>query len=1460
MVRHRRNAFDIEKHNGLRCTVSVTAGGYEEAVDSGRQSPNVDTRSKRWITVADSDFDHEREALAFLRRTLPDRDPIQVWSNFEFVTRQGKRYEVDALIMTSSGLYLVEIKSHPGRIEGDANTLYWTPEPDKKPHRQLSMDHPLSLASRKAKAIKDLLDRSEEFRRAKKRAPFVSEVIFLSAPDLVVRLTQQGKFNVYGRDAESGEELPAGRRSIGGIVEAITTLEPDRNGRRQRRIDRPMADRVRRAITEIGIRERVERRTVGDWRLGELLDDVDEDRDTGVTYQDFVATHVAAEDVKRRVRIYPHEHNIDEDERSAAVRAARREFALLNKLTVDGVLRPFDFTETERGPALVFEYDPHAQPLHRWLEDGEVSLQLRVEDRVSLFRQIAETMLRAHQRGFTHRALSPTSIWVSGPHDAPVVRVANWHTATRIAKSETGVLSSSTTGHAEMLGTQDAVLYRAPEFGLDRANPVSIDVFSLGALATLIFTGHAPAESIVGLSDLMTDPGYVPAGALSSGLPDHLSDVIALATKADPSARVEDVPMLLELLDTVEEEWSLPEAPLEPLPDEARKGDTLGSGRFEVKGRLGKGSTAVALLASDHELGREVVLKAALDPEKNERLEFEAMALQELNHPNVVQLLDRQAIDLQGHSALVLSHAGKSTLASRLAAQPLEELSERFGRDLLEALRHLEEQGISHRDIKPENIGVAMRGARDELRLILYDFSLTEVEAERIEAGTTGYIDPFLRQPSRGRFDLHADRYSAAVTLYEMLTGAKPVYGDGTADPLTIEDGPRIRESDFDSSVAAGLVDFFERSLARDTADRFGTADEMLRAWLRAFEPAAQPLVAGGDGANPGAFVVPPGTVATTPLGALPLSARAVNAMNRADVLTVADLLAFPNARIMRLPGVGSKTRQELFTAVAALRDVVVGESEGRDEVPAVSDEPAMLSAIVEQLIPVERRADAASTTETLSRLLGIVDGSAAWPTQTEVGKAVALTRARVQQIIVKARDRWLKQPALTPIRDWLADELEALGGLATTEQLVVSLVNRVRDPDLEPEANQAAARAVVRAALEAERKLEQPRWLLRRRATGAVAVALESSEAGEPTGAELADYAASLASATEAAVADEPVISRPRLASVLAEVRAPQGAKPMSDPHLATLATALSLTAAINARLEVYRAGLAPAIALEQARRSFSAAQKLTAEDVIAKVQARFPEAEVLPARPELDQLLADANIGLVWDEEEQHYVSPSLTSTASSSTSIHREATSFGRLSNPVAAVETDEAVEFEARLARQHDNGGLFVVVTDRKEWMSVTVRELERFNVATVDLDAVIMSRLEAITADGKPSMQMLFEADRAGAGGAQWANLQKVLDRVFADITRDLLATSGTVVLHQLGLLARYDRIGLLSQIREALHDGDHQLGAVWVVTTRRAQVDAPMIDGSAIPVLDHEWARVPRRWLENAHRVGANGA
>ena len=64
-----------------------------------------------WTTVSDGAHDHEREALGWLRSHLPTREPYHVWTNFEFTTRNGQMYEVDALAITDNGVHLIEIKS-----------------------------------------------------------------------------------------------------------------------------------------------------------------------------------------------------------------------------------------------------------------------------------------------------------------------------------------------------------------------------------------------------------------------------------------------------------------------------------------------------------------------------------------------------------------------------------------------------------------------------------------------------------------------------------------------------------------------------------------------------------------------------------------------------------------------------------------------------------------------------------------------------------------------------------------------------------------------------------------------------------------------------------------------------------------------------------------------------------------------------------------------------------------------------------------------------------------------------------------------------------------------------------------------------------------------------------------------------------------------------------------------------
>ncbi len=85
----------------------------------------MEVNSPRWREITRSEFPWEREALAFVRERLPDHEPYRAWSNFEFIALDGSINEVDLLVLTPKGFFLVEIKSAPGIVEGDAGTWSW---------------------------------------------------------------------------------------------------------------------------------------------------------------------------------------------------------------------------------------------------------------------------------------------------------------------------------------------------------------------------------------------------------------------------------------------------------------------------------------------------------------------------------------------------------------------------------------------------------------------------------------------------------------------------------------------------------------------------------------------------------------------------------------------------------------------------------------------------------------------------------------------------------------------------------------------------------------------------------------------------------------------------------------------------------------------------------------------------------------------------------------------------------------------------------------------------------------------------------------------------------------------------------------------------------------------------------------------------------------------------------------
>src|SRR3954451_2741180 len=135
-------------------------------------------RASRWIEVSQSSFAWEREALDYLRGHLPDNEPWRAWSNFEFIDDEGRVNEVDALVLTPMGFVLIEVKSRPGTVRGDAHSWTWTTE-----GRPVTIDNPLPLANRKAKRLASVLRRQEALagRGAGRSAPWVEPLIFLSA-------------------------------------------------------------------------------------------------------------------------------------------------------------------------------------------------------------------------------------------------------------------------------------------------------------------------------------------------------------------------------------------------------------------------------------------------------------------------------------------------------------------------------------------------------------------------------------------------------------------------------------------------------------------------------------------------------------------------------------------------------------------------------------------------------------------------------------------------------------------------------------------------------------------------------------------------------------------------------------------------------------------------------------------------------------------------------------------------------------------------------------------------------------------------------------------------------------------------------------------------------------------------------------------------------------------------------
>ncbi|MFG3685442.1 BREX system serine/threonine kinase PglW [Micromonospora sp. NPDC047740] len=1391
----------------------------------------------RWIEVSPSQFPHEAEGLALVRAIMPGETPFRAWSNFEFRDSRGRWHEVDLLLLGRKQLHLIELKYYSGTLRGDDQR--WTRD-GRRPE-----DSPLKLARRKAQffasKLKDELrlwaqEQNVQIPDERDVIPFVQEAVFLHHPDLRCALGSSSAINLYGLDNRSTQsnltgisELvlePAGRRAIGPNQEHILVKLLERIGLVQRR-----------------------EREAGSW----IIEDQAIDSDEG--WQDWLAYHRVVQQDRARIRFRVLPPTAGQQERASARRIAEHEFRVMSRLQHDGLLRPRDLVESELGVGLVYPYDPQWQRLDLWLAGQDQGVPLATQ--LSMIRQVGEALQYAHNNRVVHRGLIPQAVWVrpvAGTQSDVKVRVGDWQGAGSVQgaaathSSVHGVTSLVDAALADQ-GPGMAEVFSAPEGAWSAdADRIRLDVFGLGAVAFYLITGRPPAPNRNALRQRLRDQHGLDLAIELPQVPSTLRSLVLKATDPAPSRRTADVATFLSQLAAAERDAATSE---ETDPLEAAPGAVL-DGRFRLVRRLGQGSTAVGLLVQDlHVEGNgECVLKVALDDTAATRLDDEAEALRRLDVPRIVKVLEGPIV-VGGRRALLLESAGPETLTTALRTRTRLsfDLLERYGTDLLDCLVALDKAGIDHRDIKPSNLGVReSRGDRTK-HLVLFDFSLTRAAASATQAGTPPYLDPFLTG-TRDRYDSAAERYAAAVVLFEMATGSTPVYGDGEGDPGSIPDDATIRPEMFDATLAGDLVDFFRKALARDAGARHHTAEAMRAAWLRIFakDATTEPDESYDELAARATL--------TTPLRDSGLTARALSALEPYAVQTVGELLTVDPVQLSRLQGVKNATRLQLTSRIKEWRarlgsEIRAAERSGPELTP---------TAAADLLLSVVATPRSPSRGGVVRLILGFETTLDAFATHAQLGANLdePVQQSRITTLLGTLQERWAGDHDARALLDRLAEAVSArlteLGSVATVAELTRTVTETLA-PETHPD--ERLARGLLRFALERRKAMNkadgsQPPVWVRRRA-GVVTLLAEDHA--------LCDVAESLASEADRLVnatgdAANAVIPAQRAQARLEAAVPTESGWPaaLADPlRRVTLAAAASTHAAASGAGDLHHRGFTAVAALAQTFADFGG-QQLTPDEIRERVRVRFPAAPELPRRPTLDGLITEAGLGLIFDDRLRVY---RALDTGSATTGLDsRSATSLAVTTSPVGATGA-----LGARLETSIGSRS-FLALGTRADRLGRLIDAVQaRYGATTVDLTGALLDALRAVSAAANMPWDLVRAADAERESSRPRRGLEELIRRswpeVEATVERALSAgrDDSPVLLTDASPLARYGNMALLTRWTDLAAS---RRRAVWLLVPQLNGNHGPVIDGRPVPLAaPNQFVNLDNEWIDSTAALSA---
>ena len=266
-------------------------------------------------------------------------------------------------------------------------------------------------------------------------------------------------------------------------------------------------------------------------------------------------------------------------------------------------------------------------------------------------------------------------------------------------------------------------------------------------------------------------------------------------------------------------------------------GQVIG-GRYQVVRLIGRGGMGAIYEVVNTRLGRSFAMKiligeGATDDDVLSRFRREADVIARIKHPNIVEVIDWEALD-DGSPCIILEYLQGEDLARRIReAAPLPwPVIARIGDHVLNALSVAHAANIVHRDLKPQNIFLAHDDSGDE-RAKLLDFGVSKIrDSESLVTtdarllGTPSYMAPEQAEGRHEDVGPATDLWAMGAILYEMATG--DLAFDGASMPAVLY---KICSKEVESVDArradapAAFVTLIRDALARDLHRRIGDAD-----------------------------------------------------------------------------------------------------------------------------------------------------------------------------------------------------------------------------------------------------------------------------------------------------------------------------------------------------------------------------------------------------------------------------------------------------------------------------------------------------------------------------------------------------------------------------------------------------------------------------------------------------------